>query len=90
MNVSLPAEMERWVEECIKSGRYGNASEVVRAGLRLLQEHETGYEAWVAQTRELIRIGLDQANRGDLVPGDEARKRLAGRLTITKKKPPAK
>jgi len=38
MNVSLSQELERFVHQCVRSGRYKSASEVVREALRLLQE----------------------------------------------------
>lgn len=40
MNVSLSKYYEDFVDEQIETGRYGNASEVVRAGLRALQKQE--------------------------------------------------
>jgi len=39
-NVSLTPELERFAEECVRTGRYGNVSEVARAALRLLQDAE--------------------------------------------------
>ncbi len=39
-NVSLTPELEALVESKVASGRYRSASEVVRAALRLLDEHE--------------------------------------------------
>lgn len=39
-NVSLTPELERFAERCVQGGRYGNVSEVARAGLRLLQDAE--------------------------------------------------
>ena len=39
-NVSLTAELEKFARSCVESGRYNNVSEVVRSGLRLLQENE--------------------------------------------------
>ncbi len=42
MNISLPAELKRFVESRVRSGLYGNASDVVRAGLRALAREETG------------------------------------------------
>jgi putative addiction module CopG family antidote len=39
-NISLPLELDRFILDQLRSGRYGSASEVVRAGLRLLQESE--------------------------------------------------
>ena len=40
MNVSLPAALESFVQALVGSGRYRTASEVVRDGLRLLEERE--------------------------------------------------
>jgi len=39
-NVHLTPELERFARECVEGGRYNNVSEVVRSGLRLLQESE--------------------------------------------------
>jgi antitoxin ParD1/3/4 len=51
MNVSLPAEQEQFVRSQVASGRYGSASEVVRDGLRLLEqaEHQRLLEKWLLQ-----------------------------------------
>ena len=40
MNVSLTPELEKLVNEKVKSGKYTSASEVVREGLRLLQDQD--------------------------------------------------
>ncbi len=34
MNISLPDQMKNWVEECVQSGRYANASDYVRDLIR--------------------------------------------------------
>ena len=39
-NVRLTSALERFARKCVKSGRYSNISEVVRSGLRLLEEAE--------------------------------------------------
>jgi antitoxin ParD1/3/4 len=44
-SVSLGPHFARFIGERVKEGRYGNASEVVRAGLRLLEDEETKLEA---------------------------------------------
>jgi antitoxin ParD1/3/4 len=39
-NVHLTPELERFAKDCVASGRFNSVSEVVRSGLRLLQEAE--------------------------------------------------
>lgn len=81
MNVSLTPELEAFVEETVKSGRYASASEAVRAGLRLLAEREAKFMA----LKRDIEAGL---NSGPGRPFDESviedvkrrgRERLAAR-----------
>jgi antitoxin ParD1/3/4 len=45
VNVSIGARWEGFVETVVKSGRYGSASEVVREGLRLVEEREAKLQA---------------------------------------------
>jgi antitoxin ParD1/3/4 len=44
-SISLGDHFTRFVDSQLEQGRYGSASEVVRAGLRLLEEHEAKVEA---------------------------------------------
>ncbi len=64
MNVSLPSELAAFVEDEVKSGEYGTASEVIRDGLRrLLHERATREEKAAVLRREVGR-GLEQARVG--------------------------
>jgi antitoxin ParD1/3/4 len=58
-NVNLTREMDRFVARSVKSGRYANASEVMRSALRLLEREEREYEEKLAALRTAIQEGLD-------------------------------
>jgi len=51
-NVHLTPELERFARESVEGGRFNNVSEVVRAGLRLLQEAEERRRQFLAMLRE--------------------------------------
>ncbi len=54
-SIAMGDHFTSFVEEQVAAGRYGNASEVIRAGLRLLEEREAGLSA----LRRAIREGLE-------------------------------
>jgi antitoxin ParD1/3/4 len=56
-NVNLTEELDRFVLQKVESGRYENASEVVRTALRTLEREEQLYEAKLAALRSAIDEG---------------------------------
>ena len=50
---------ETFVRDLLASGRYASASEVLRDGLRLLEDQEKQREAKIAALRDAIREGLE-------------------------------
>ncbi|MCV9998916.1 type II toxin-antitoxin system ParD family antitoxin [Pararhizobium sp. YC-54] len=44
---ALNEHYERFIQAQLESGRYNNASEVVRAGLRMLEDFEAARERWL-------------------------------------------
>lgn len=80
MNVSLTPEMERLVAEKVNSGLYRSASEVLREGLRLLQARDDEQAARLQTLRRDIQEGLDELDRGESVPGEEAWNRIMARI----------
>lgn len=46
---SLPVEQADYIDDLVKSGSYASASEVVRAGVRALQERDAAVERWLRE-----------------------------------------
>ena len=67
MNVSLTPELEKLVNDEVKSGRYKSASEVVREGLRLIRLREAKLEA----LRRDLQVGIDELDKGKGIPGEK-------------------
>ena len=63
-NVVLTTHQEALIERLVASGRYQNASEVLRAGLRELERQDGEYEAKVAALRAAIQLGIDDIEAG--------------------------
>ena len=80
MDISLTPEIEQFIHDRVKSGRYLSASEVVREGLRLLNEREFYYQARLAQLQKEITIGVEQADRGELLDGEAVMQELMQEL----------
>jgi antitoxin ParD1/3/4 len=66
-NISLTDHFERLIESAVASGEYQNASEVVRAGLRLLERQRQADEAKLKALRAAVQLGIDQLERGDYI-----------------------
>jgi antitoxin ParD1/3/4 len=65
-NVNLTEELDRFVLSKVESGRYENASEVVRAALRNLEREERQYEAKLAA----LRAAIDEGDASGVARGD--------------------
>lgn len=63
-NINLTDHYSEFVEQLIASGRYKNASEVLRAGLRLLEQTTTEEQEKLSLLRKLAAEGFDQIDQG--------------------------
>ena len=75
MNVSLGNKWERFVDAKVKSGDFQTASEVLREGLRLLEEKELLKRISVSSLGELkqkLLEGMASLDRGHGIDGEKA------------------
>jgi antitoxin ParD1/3/4 len=63
--IDLTDHFDRFVEKEVDSGRYKNASEVMRAGLRLLERESQAEHEKLSALRRLAAEGFDDLDRGD-------------------------
>jgi len=63
-NFVLTERHEKIIEALVSSGRYRNASEVLREGLRLLEQREEENAAKLAALRAAAEAGFDALDQG--------------------------
>ena len=63
-NINLTEHLDHFVERQIASGRYSNASEIVRESLRLLEEQEQERKAKLKALRQAVKQGFDEIDQG--------------------------
>ncbi|MEA1940795.1 MAG: type II toxin-antitoxin system ParD family antitoxin [Pseudomonadota bacterium] len=74
---ALGERYEKMMEDLIASGRFNSKSEVLRHGLRMVEESEARYLTELEELREAVRIGMES---GPGIPAEEVRARLKARI----------
>ncbi len=72
ISAELGKPLEQFIVELVATGRYGSKSEVLREGVRLIQERE----ARLAALDAAVARGLADADAGRTVPAEEVFDRL--------------
>jgi len=75
ISADLGKQLESYVQQLVDTGRYGSKSEVLREGVRLVQDRETRLAALDAS----IARGLADADAGRTKPASEVFERLAAK-----------
>jgi antitoxin ParD1/3/4 len=73
---ALGPRFEALMTELIKSGRYNSKSEILRDGLRMVEERETKFLSELEELREAVRLG---AESGPGIPIEEVFDRLTAK-----------
>jgi antitoxin ParD1/3/4 len=81
-NINLTQQLDSYVDAKIQSGEYANASEVLRAGLRALEQAEREDLARLEALRSALSAGeASGIAEGDVL--DEVRERIRRRALVT-------
>lgn len=65
MDIALTPELEAFVNEKVRSGRYLSAEEVIREALRILEDRDRRENHDPAELRDKVVAGLEQLDRGE-------------------------
>ena len=79
MNVSIKRDMQNFVEQKVASGDYASSSEVIRDGLRAMQERDAAVEKWL-RNEVLPTYDRFRAHPETAIPLDEAFDRIEDEL----------
>ena len=69
-NVVVTDHQAELIEGLVKSGRYQNASEVLREGLRLVEQREQEDAAKLERLRAAVDVGIEAMERGEFTEFD--------------------
>jgi antitoxin ParD1/3/4 len=64
-NVNLSDRHDRFIRQSVRGGQFRNASEVVRAGLRLLEQHKAEERLKLSALKKLATDAFDAIDRGE-------------------------
>jgi antitoxin ParD1/3/4 len=64
-NVNLSDQQAKFIRQSVDGGDYRNASEVVRAGLRLLKQQQESERLKLRRLRQIARQAFDEIDQGD-------------------------
>ncbi len=82
ISADLGPVLEKYVDTLVEKGRYNSKSEVIREGIRLVQERE----ARLAALDAAIELGLDDIRNGRTTPAEDVFDRLEAKYSATSRK----
>ena len=71
-NVVITERQAAFISQLVDSGEYQNASEVLREGLRLVEERRATYAAKLDALRAAVQVGVDAIEAGDFTEFESA------------------
>lgn len=82
MTLVLTPELDEFIQSQIANGKYTSKNEIIIA-VQLLAERERLYQGRFEQLKQEIAIGVEEANRGELIDADTVFNNLREKLACT-------
>jgi antitoxin ParD1/3/4 len=80
MPITLPPELEHFIQSQVASGKYASVNEVFLAGIKLLEERERLYQGRFEELRRQVLIGIEEAEQGELLDAETVISKLQEKL----------
>ena len=80
MPLTLPPELQEFIESQVASGKYASVDEVFMAGIKLLEERERLYQGRFEELRREVMIGVEEAEQGELLEAEAVITQLQEKL----------
>jgi antitoxin ParD1/3/4 len=78
--ITFTPEIETLIQTQLQSGNYTTQEEVVLAGLQLLEHRDSIYQGRFEELRRDVLVGVEEADRGELIDGDVVFQQLREKL----------
>jgi antitoxin ParD1/3/4 len=76
MEVLLTAELEQFIQSQVEKGAYASASDLILAGVKLLEERERVYQGRFEALQREVLVGVEQLDRGERLDGRQVIEQL--------------
>ena len=80
MPITLPPELEQFIQSQVANGKYASVDEVFLAGIKLLEERERIYQGRFEELRREVLIGVEEAKQGELLDSETVVRGLQEKL----------
>jgi len=80
MEIGLTPQVEKFIQSQVESGKYSSVTQVILAGIKLLEERERIYKGRFEELQREIRIGIEASERGEVVDGETVFRQLQEKL----------
>ncbi len=68
--MTLPPQLEQFIQSQIASGKYASIDEIFLAGIKLLEERERLYQGRFEELRREVMVGVEEAEQGELLEAE--------------------